>query len=371
LENTVGILLIKNNLNIWEYDERFINWLKINSNKFSSGVELSKYLGVYHEFIKKICNKYNIKLEYNYGKTDPRFKAIYQNYNWCYQKYIIEGLNHDEMAKEAKCSKRVIEKWCQEKHKLTQKFRQENKTLNQLQKDLIIGSMLGDGHIDKRETQPLFIVSHAENQKDYLYYKYKILKDLCNKEPSYIEGGEREFENGIYECQPSYRICTRIYDCLLKYRGKSYTYLLNLMNEFSFSIWVLDDGYRGDSNWELCVAEYTQNDIEFAINKLKSDYNLVAYQCSDKRYIKFTADSSRELDKIILNNIPNELDIIKYKILHNGKIKNKQKRILYNNLYLSDYCHDNNLNYKSIMNKIYNGVSVEDAVNMQVNQVVL
>ena len=266
--NPIGILLIKNKINVWEYDINFIDWLKNNCNKFSSESELTKYLDTYNGFIKKICKQNNIELEYNYGKTDPRFKAIYQDYNWCYQKYVIEGLNHNEMAKEAGCSKRVIEKWCQEKHQLTQKYRQENKTLSLLQKDLIIGSMLGDGHIDKRETQPVFIVSHAENQKDYLYYKYEILKDLCSKEPSYIEGGEREFKIGIYECQPGYRICTRIYDAFKEYRNKSYTYFLNLMNEYSLSIWILDDGFRAKSNWQLCVAEYTQDDIKCALDIL-------------------------------------------------------------------------------------------------------
>ena len=116
----------------------------------------------------------------------------------------------------------------------------------------------------------------------------------------------------------------------------------------------------------MCCSIYSKR------YRLKEDFNLTAYKSnSDKRYIKFNADSSRELDKIILDNIPNELDIIKYKILRNDKIKNKQKRIIYNNLYLSDYCHDNNLNYKSIMNRIYNGTSIEDAVNIQINQVIL
>jgi hypothetical protein len=139
------------------------------------------------------------------------------------------------------------------------------------------------------------------------------------------------------------------------------------MNEYSLSIWVLDDGHR-DDKWELCVAQYTQDDIDFAISKLKNNYNLISYQSnSDKRYLKFDADSSRELDKIILNNIPNELDIIQYKIIHNDKIKNKQKRILYKNMYLSDYCHNNNLDYKGIMGRIYRGATIEDAVNNQID----
>ena len=34
----------------------------------------------------------------------------------------------------------------------------------------------------------------------------------------------------------------------------------------------------------------------------------------NKRYIRFTNEASRKIDSMILRNIPNDLDIIKYKI---------------------------------------------------------
>jgi len=357
IENPVGKLLIKDNKNIWQYDSRFIDWLKNNSKNFSSEFELSKFLTTYYGFIKKVAKINNINLEYTYKLNNAKFKAIYQSYDWCYQKYIDEGLNHDEMALEANCSKRVVEKWCSEIHKLTQKFRQKEKQLSILQKDLIIGSMLGDGHIDKRETQPIFIVSHAENQKDYLYYKYKILKDMCNIEPREIEEGICVFKEKQYNHQKQYRLCTRIYDCLKEYRNKSYTYLLNQLNEYSFSIWMLDDAYRGYSNWSLCVAEYTQEDVNNAINILKERFNLNCWQGKDIRYLQFDAECSRNIDLIILRNIPNEFDIIKYKITENENISNEVKKIYvnYNNrdILLSDLCKTYNLNYKHIHQKLF------------------
>lgn len=243
-----------------------------------------------------------------------RFKAIYQDYDWCYQKYIIEGLNHDEMAKEANCSKRVVEKWCVERHRLTQKYRQQNKTLNNIQHDLIIGSLLGDGHIDKRETQPVFIIVHAENQKDYLFWKYELVKDLCNTPPTKYDTNTTIFGDKIYTRQSQYRFCTRIYDCLIKYRELSSNNLVDNLNNFSLSIWMLDDGYRSESSWELCVASYNDNEREYIVDKLKNKFELDCKLKKDTRYITFTADSSRKLDNIILSIIPNDLDIIKYKI---------------------------------------------------------
>ena len=298
--------------------------------------------------------------------NSSKFKAIYQDYDWCYQKYMIEGLNHEEMASEAKCSMRVIEKWCSERHRLTQEYRQVHKKLNDKQKDLIVGSMLGDGHIDKRESQPIFIVVHAENQKDYLYYKYELLKEFCNISPTKQAAGFREFNGKLYPCQATYRICTRIYDCFLEYRGKTYTHLLNLMNEFSFSIWMLDDGYRSSSNWELCICEYTEEDINNALNIFKDKFGLVGKFKKDIRYLMFDAISSRKIDEIILKNIPNELDIIKNKITENN-ISAGQKFIYvqYNNedIKLHELCKDLELDYKYVWQKLNRGGSIEEILD--------
>lgn len=242
---------------------------------------------------------------------------IYRSYEWCFEKYIIEGLNHEEMALEANTTKRTIEKWCTEKHRLTQKYRQQNKELSKIQRDLIIGSMLGDGHIDNRTKQPIFIVSHSEIQKDYLYWKYNILKDLCNKEPSIIEEKDKIFDNKIYKSKKAYRLCTRIYDCLLEIRDMSVIELLDNLNKFSFSILILDDGYRDNRGlWQYCIAPYSKEEIDYMIKIFKEKFNIEGYiKETDERYLKFRKNDSIIIDKIILKNIPNNLDIIKYKIL--------------------------------------------------------
>lgn len=109
--------------------------------------EISKILNRTISAISYKVIKLKLKTPYT---NNSQYKAIYQDYNWCYQKYIIEGLSHEEMAREANCTKRVIEKWCTEKHRLTQKYRQNIIELTDIQRDLIIGSRLGDGHIDKK-----------------------------------------------------------------------------------------------------------------------------------------------------------------------------------------------------------------------------
>lgn len=376
MDNTYDLkdILWKTPLNHWEYNlNKLIEVVEKLSIKYTGKEQLCKAIGVYRDFLDRLEEKHNIKIKYNFtlNKTDRNYKAIYQDYDWCYQKYMVEGLNHDEMAKEANCSKRVIEKWCCEKHKLTQYYRQKYKELSIIQKDFIIGSLLGDGHIDKRETQPIFIVSHAENQKDYLYWKYNIMKDLCNIPPTYYKAKESPFPNGkMYLCQPFYRISTRIHDCLLEYRSMSKHELIDKLNEFSLVILMLDDGFRDRSNWQVCLADISLDDRLYFVKIMINTFKLNAYiDTCDDRYINFRADSSRELDDIILKIIPNDLDIIKYKITENDNIASKQFRfyIKYNdeNILLKDFCKILDYDYKYIHHAIkkYNLLTGEDVIN--------
>ena len=313
------------NKNKWEYDiDKLSEYIKVISSNYTGKKELAKHLGVYVDFLDR-CEKDNgIKFEYNFrfNKTNPKFKAIYQDYNWCYQKYVIERKTHQEMADELGVSKRVIQKWCSEKHKLNNHTLKNEICLNNIQRDLILASILGDGHIDKRESQPMFIVSHADNQKDYLYWKYDILKNLCNKEPSIIQGKAKNFKGETYDCRLQYRVNTKIIEELKNIRSMSKLDIIRQLNEFQLCIFVLDDGCRSGSNWSICVADLERNEKDEFINICKNRFNLNCKYQKDDRYILFDSIATNKLDNIILNNVPNDIDIIKYKILENDKLRN-------------------------------------------------
>lgn len=258
--------------------------------------------------------------------NNPNFKAVYQDYDWCYERFINRGMSMQEMADEAGASLRVIQKWCQEIHNLDARSYKEHKKLTDLQKQLIMFGRLGDGHIDRRENQPMYIENHAENQKDYIYWKWLILKDICNQEPVYYPPQEHSFGGDkTYECKAQYRICTRIVNELKPIRAMSIGDILLQLNEFGLSIHTLDDGFRSDSNWEVCLAEWSDEEVELYLDICKEKFGLDGYRMKDQRYIKFTADSSRILDKIILRNIPNDLDIVRYKILERHITKKQNK----------------------------------------------
>jgi hypothetical protein len=294
---------------------------------------------------QSICSKARrLGLTQLYIKPNSsKYTAIYQNYNWCYQHYIIEGMNYQEMANLANCSKRVIEKWCSEKHQLNRLTRINEKQLTEEQFQIIMMGTLGDGHIDKRPTQHMYIESHAEDEKEYIFWKYDKLKNLCNNEPKYYKGKPRSFgTDKIYETQNYYRMSTHLLSCLTEIFNMTKQQKIDKMTDFGLCLYLLDDGYRSSSQWSLCVAMLTEEDKQFFVEKCKKlNYN--CHILKDNRYISFDSVSSRQIDKKMIE-IFGDIDIIKKKILNNNLAKDPN--YLYvnvngNNIGISAYIRHN------------------------------
>lgn len=253
-----------------------------------------------------------IGLTKKYIKTNnAKYSADYNDYDWCYERFINRCMSAEEIAEESGYSKRVIEKWLYEKHRLDYKrdFR-----LNDLQKMLVISGCLGDGHIAKKHS--VYIESHAENQKDYMFWKFNILKNMCKlKGPTCYPAKIKWFNNKSYECQASYRITTREIDQLAKIRDMTRYDKIDYLDDFGFSTHFLDDGYYNGYDWEICLAEWSKEEKDLYIRKLKELFNAIAWYQKDTRYITLDKESSDIMNKIILENVPSNLDIIKYKVL--------------------------------------------------------
>lgn len=318
--------------------------------------------------ISKILNKSVASIKYKLTtwneETRPikrnsiNFKAIYQDYNWCFDCYINKGMSHKEMAKECGASVRVIQKWCSDKYHLNEFTFKKYKKLTDKQYELVIAGTIGDGHIDKRENYPIYIESHANDEKEYVFWKYNILKDCCASAPHYYKGQKKSFQNGkIYTCQSSYRFQTKAIDQLKEIRNMQLIDKINRLSEFGLSLLLLDDGSRRNS-WDLCVAAWDDKSKRWFIEYCKNNFNLNSHIKTDQRYIFFDADSSRIIDKIILNNIPNKLDIIHKKILYNQNIRNPNNSFYIvtenDRIGLGRYCKINHFDYTKTKNIISN-----------------
>lgn len=306
-----------------------ISWsdedIKILTEGYASGLsrdEIAKKLNRAPSAISTKANKLGLT-EIYVSKYNVKYDAPYKDYDWLKERYIDNLMSPEEIAAECNATPRVVCKWC-EKYHLYQTQAKRNTPINNKQKELIMFSLLGDGHINKKENQPMFIVSHAVNQQDYLFWKYDILKNLCNKEPTFYDERVKRFGDKEYSVQASYRCETRILDALYEIRNMSKYDIISQLNEFGLAIHFLDDGYRSRCNWELCYAALTDEEKVLYCDILTERFGITPRLRKDTRYIGFSKEDSLKIDEIILRNIPNDLDIIKYKILKgddNGELR--------------------------------------------------
>lgn len=248
-------------------------------------------------------------------KNNAQYKADYQNYDWCYDKFIVQGKTLQQIADETGYGLRVLEKWMYEKHHISNKTYRKLARLTPIQYSIILAGTLGDGHIDKREKYAIYIESHADNQKDYLFWKYDILRNLCLSEPKRYNAATRTFNNRQYFCQGGYRIETRAIDELKIIRDKTISERIEELDELGFCTHMLDDAYRSGDSWIICLGDWTQDEIEKYITVVYTKFNFFPKQQKDKRYVRFCSEESNIIDTIILSHIPNDLDIIQDKII--------------------------------------------------------
>ena len=296
-------------------DQKFLDWCVANAEKFTAYEAMGKALGLKGSTFKRLIVDHGIELKFgNHSKMAPK---PYQDYDWLYNQMVTLNKSIKQVAEENGWTVRVITKWTGVLG-INRRTYQDLKQMSDTQRDLIKFSLLGDGCISDTG---YFIVSHSEKQKDYLYWKYEMLKDLCAHEPTKYDETDKTFRDSTYHCDATYRFNTRKINELINIRNRPVVDIINELNEFGLSIWMLDDGCRS-SSWELCVASYTVEEKERILNKFyEIGLTSAALKNCDERYLRLNADDSRTLDAIILRNVPHDLDIIKAKILENTKIR--------------------------------------------------
>ena len=242
--------------------------------------------------------------------NNANFWASYQDYDWLYQKAVIEHKTAREIAEENGYKTRTIEKWLREKHGISNRTIKDMIKLTEKQRMLVIAGTLGDGHIPK--DVPVYIESHAEDEKEYLMYKYETLKNINLKEPTYKPPCVKKINGKECSAMATYRMTTREVSELATIRDMSKSEKIQFLDDFGLSLHILDDGSRSRSNWEICLAEWSIDEKQEYIAKLES-YGIMSRLCTDERYIHTVGDGTKKCDEMIAANIPKDLDIIKKK----------------------------------------------------------
>lgn len=159
-------------------------------------------------------------------------------------------------------------------------------SLTQLQRSIIIGSLLGDGYVRivAGRKNAFLEINHAYSQKEYVDWKYNALKSLCASPPVLRHG------NGT---RLAYRFTTRQHPELTKlfklfYKNKKKRIPKTLvLNPILLAVWFMDDGskcrmrdvYFNTQQFSIedqnaCLALLAHHGIDGTLNKDKKYHRI-------------------------------------------------------------------------------------------------
>lgn len=169
--------------------------------------------------------------------------------------------------------------------KILNENKDSNMSLSEIQNDLIIGSMLGDGCLTKNKTSkfPILKIERAIKDLEYLKYEFNILSNMCRSGVKTYFSKEL-LKNG--EKRESCYFITRSYSILDDFMKKWYPEGKKIvpqdlkLNSYIISIWLADDGWIGihHKKQNLLRTVFATNgfsilECEMLANLLSNKYN--------------------------------------------------------------------------------------------------
>ncbi len=192
--------------------------------------------------------------------------------------------------------------------------------ISDFQKQVIIGCLLGDGRLECRSNNRTarLRIHHGEKQKDYVFWKYDIFKNIVSSNPKKIvwKDKKRDINNiswyfhtlTIKELGDLHSL---FYNNDKKILPKN---LYNLLTPLSLAIWTMDDGDNDKNSIRYNTQSFSLKEQEILKRLLKEKYQLQANLNKDRNSyrLRVNKESKAKLIKLIS---PFIIPSMKYKIL--------------------------------------------------------
>ena len=195
--------------------------------------------------------------------------------------------------------------------------------LSEKQRDLIIGSLLGDGtmRLGKGAQNVNFKVDHGLAQKEYVQWKYQILKPFVFTQPklSYRKDSDgKPYEKSWWFRTIRHPYLTEIYKSFYEgdgYRSGRKIIPANLkLSPFVVAIWIMDDGSYSNKKIDISTYCFYLLEIHFLQGCFKDTFNIeINYHSDrDKGYRMYC--NQQETKKLIKTIRPYIIPSMMYKI---------------------------------------------------------
>lgn len=149
------------------------------------------------------------------------------------------------------------------------------------QKEIILGTILGDAHLGMLKKDARLELGHSEKQKLYLFWKYKRLKEFTSSKPHRLE----IFDSRYKKIYVQWRFKTQVN----KYFTELYNFfypkgkkVINsniysvLKSPLTLAVWFMDDGGRRNDCYGvfLNTLSFTKKENDILRNCLKKNFSI-------------------------------------------------------------------------------------------------
>jgi len=165
------------------------------------------------------------------------------------------------------------------------------------QRMLLIGSLLGDGYLDKTTRGYSLRIHHGIIQKEYVDYKYSLIKSFVNSKPK--RSGKAYYFRTI-----SHPFLTELRSVFYVKQKKILPkdFLVNL-DSFGLAIWIMDDGSADGNQLRINTQSFTFAENLWLIHFLQAKFGIMATINQDKgKYrLRLKASSMNLLKELVLS----------------------------------------------------------------------
>ena len=194
-------------------------------------------------------------------------------------------------------------------------------SISHAQKEIINGCLLGDGSLECRskEGSARLRIHHGWKQKDFVFWKYKVLKNLVSCQPKKIICWRNPKNNENYyswyfhtRTLPEFKTLYRVF-----YFNKKKILpqnILDLLNPLTLAVWIMDDGCNTGDSLILNTQNYSIEE-HYRLQKIfqqKFEAFSTINKDRDEFRLRFNCENAKKLFEIIY---PNIISSMKYKIV--------------------------------------------------------
>ena len=152
-------------------------------------------------------------------------------------------------------------------------------TLNKVQRDFLIGTLLGDGNLNTSYRNYRFVIQHGLGQKSYVEWKYELLKNWTLQRPKFSS-----WNNSVGFRTVSHPELTELYQTFYRYGRKILPKsIMTLLNQFILAVWYMDDGNIRKQNGK--IYGYYLNTQSFSLAENRTLSNVLNKKFGLKSYV--------------------------------------------------------------------------------------